>query len=325
MNNINKKALIFGITGQDGAYLSKLLLEKSYIISGTSRNVNSDKLLNFDYLHIKDNINMHSVSTSNYEEIYEIIKKIEPDEIYNLSGQSSVASSFKKPQDSFESISLGNLHILEAIRKINSSIKFYNACSGECFGDTDGKAVNENSPFKPCSPYAIAKLSTYWQVKLYRKAYNLFACSGILFNHESPLRPKGFVTRKIISTAVKIANGSNEKLILGDLSIKRDWGWAPEYVNAMWMMLQLSSADDFVISTGISSSLEMFVTIVFEKLGLNWKEHVIVDKDLFRPSEIQSNRGDSSKAEKNLGWKATYSISEIAQSMIDNEKKDFRQ
>ena len=214
---------------------------------------------------------------------------------------------------------------VEAIRKINSSIKFYNACSGECFGDTDGKAVNENSPFKPCSPYAIAKLSTYWQVKLYRKAYNLFACSGILFNHESPLRPKGFVTRKIISTAVKIANGSNEKLILGDLSIKRDWGWAPEYVNAMWMMLQLSSADDFVISTGISSSLEMFVTIVFEKLGLNWKEHVIVDKDLFRPSEIQSNRGDSSKAEKNLGWKAKYSISEIAQSMIDNEKKDFRQ
>ena len=239
-----------------GGSYSKLLLEKSYIVSGTSRNINNKKLLNFDYLHIKDNIDMHSVFTSSYEDIYKIIKKISPDEIYNLSGESSVASSFQNPQDSFESISLGNLNILEAIRKIDSNIKFYNACSGECFGDTDGKAVNENSPFKPCSPYAIAKLSTYWQVKLYRKAYNLFACSGILFNHESPLRPKGFVTRKIISTAVKIANGSSEKLILGDLSIKRDWGWAPEYMQGFYKAMKSQKINDYIIATGKIISLK---------------------------------------------------------------------
>jgi GDPmannose 4,6-dehydratase len=318
---MKNSALIFGISGQDGAYLSKLLLEKGYIVSGTSRNIKLNGLSNLDYLGIKNNIRSYSVSPTNYKDVFDVIKKTKPDEIYNLSGQSSVGLSFEKPKETFESIVLGNFYILEAIRDINPKIKFYNACSGECFGNTDDNAASESSPFKPCSPYAIAKLSTFWQTKLYRDAYQLFACSGILFNHESPLRSMRFVTQKIISTAVKIASGSDEKLVLGNISIKRDWGWAPEYVDAMQRMMQIDKADDFIIATGTSHSLEDFIAITFEKLNMDWKDHVIVDKKLYRPSEIQSNRGDASKASRILGWNATNTISNIIQSMLNDARK----
>jgi GDPmannose 4,6-dehydratase len=318
---MSKKALIFGISGQDGAYLSRLLVEKSYQVYGTSRDAELNTFSNLDYLGIKDDIQFYSSSPDDFKSIFDVIQKVAPDEIYNLSGQSSVGLSFEQPKVSFESIALGTLYVLEAIRDINPDIKFYNACSGECFGNTDGNAVAENSVLKPCSPYAIAKSSAYWQVRLYREAYRLFACSGMLFNHESPLRPERFVTRKIVSAAVRIANGRDERLMLGDLSIERDWGWAPEYVDAMWRMLQLDSADDFVIATGISSSLERFVSIAFERLGLNWEDHVEVNKSLYRPSEIRSNRGDASKAEELLNWKPSYAITEVIESMLDAEQK----
>jgi len=292
-------------------------------VFGTSRDAETNDFSNLNYLEIKDDIKLYSASPSDFKNIFGVIQKVAPDEIYNLSGQSSVGLSFEQPKVSFESITLGTLYILEAIRDINPEIKFYNACSGECFGNTDGDAVTENSILKPCSPYAIAKSSAYWQVTLYREAYQLFACSGMLFNHESPLRPTRFVTRKIISSAVRIAHGSDERLMLGDLSIERDWGWAPEYVDAMWRMLQLDSADDFVIATGVSSSLEEFVSISFDRLGMNWEDHVDVNEKLFRPSEIRSNRGNASKAKKILNWKASYSITEVIQSMLDAEQKNF--
>jgi GDPmannose 4,6-dehydratase len=318
---MNKKALIFGVSGQDGAYLSQLLLEKSYQVFGASRDAELNEFSNLKYLNIKNDVQYYSASPDDFKSIFDVIQKVAPDEIYNLSGQSSVGLSFEQPKVSFESIALGTLYILEAIRDINSDIKFYNACSGECFGNTDGNAVTENAILKPCSPYAIAKSSAYWQVRLYREAYRLFACSGMLFNHESPLRPERFVTRKIVSAAVRISNGSNERLMLGDLSIERDWGWAPEYVDAMWRMLQLNDADDFVIATGVSSSLESFVSITFEQLGLNWKDHVDVNEKLFRPSEIRSNRGNSSKAKRVLGWNATNSLKEVIVLMLDAEQK----
>ncbi len=318
---MSKKALIFGVSGQDGAYLSKLLLEKSYQVFGTSRDAEANDFSSLEYLKVKNDVQFYSASPNDFKSIFDVIQKVLPDEIYNLSGQSSVGLSFEQPKVSFESIALGTLYVLDAIRDINPDIKFYNACSGECFGNTDGNAATENAIFKPCSPYAIAKSSAYWQVRLYREAYNLFACSGMLFNHESPLRPERFVTRKIISTAVRIAHGSDERLLLGDLSIKRDWGWAPEYVDAMWRMLQLDNADDFVIATGVSSSLEQFVSIAFDRLGLNWKDHVDIDPALYRPSEIRSNRGNASKAKKILGWTASLEIAEVIQSMLDAEQK----
>jgi len=318
---MNKKALIFGISGQDGAYLTQLLLEKSYQVLGTSRDAETNDFSNLNYLGIKDDIKLYSASPSDFKSIFGLIQKVAPDEIYNLCGQSSVGLSFEQPKESFESIVLSNFNILESIRKINPKIKFYNACSSECFGNIDGDAASEDTKFNPCSPYAIAKLLTYWQTKLYRDAYDLFACSGLLFNHESPLRTVHFVTQKIISTASRIANGSNEKLVLGDISVKRDWGWAPEYVDAMWRMLQIDRADDFVIATGISHSLEDFISIVFSQLNLDWKKHVVIDKKFYRPSEIKSNQGDASKASSILEWNAIYTLSDIIESMLNAAKK----
>jgi GDPmannose 4,6-dehydratase len=220
-----------------------------------------------------------------------------------------------------ESISIGTLTLLEAIRFSEMPIRFYNAGSSECFGNINGAAANEKTSFAPRSPYAVAKSAAYWQTANYREAYGLFGCTGILFNHESHFRPERFVTRKIVSAACRIAAGSNETLRLGDISIKRDWGWAPEYVKAMWLMLQQEQADDFVIATGEAHSLQDFVASVFEASNIDWKDHVEIDDHLKRPAEIGANRGDPGKAEKQLGWQPKYFMPDVVKFMVDAERR----
>ncbi len=319
-----KKALIFGISGQDGTFLSKFLLTKDYEIHGTTRNLKKHTLQNLHLIKIFNNVKIHTIDPTKLDIVKNIIKELKPDEIYNLSGQSSVSKSFLTPQDTFYSIAKVSLNILESIKSLNFKCRFYNASSSECFGDTGDVSSNEKTNFNPCSPYGVAKSSAFWLTKNYRDAYDLFACSGILFNHESPLRPKKFVTKKIVRTAVKIYFGEKTKLVLGDLSIKRDWGWAPDYVEAMWLILQNDNPEDFVISTGKLSSLEYFVEHVFIYLNLNWKENTCVDKKYFRPFELKSSYGDSQKAKSILGWEAKNKITDVIRNMVDFEIKNYQ-
>ncbi len=315
-----KVALIFGISGQDGGYLAKLLLSKNYHVHGVSRDVDSCVFVSLKALEIFDKVELHSASLTDFHTTINIIEKVKPDEIYNLSGQSSVGLSFIQPIETIESIIIGVTNILEALRFLNSKACFYNASSSECFGDTNNGCGNELTSFNPRSPYAIAKAAAHWQVANYREGYGLYACSGILFNHESPLRAPRFVTRKIISAVVRISMGSKEKLVLGDLSIHRDWGWAPEYVEAMWLMLQQNSPNDYVIATGKTYSLEDFVKFSFLEVGLNWEKFVDCDVKLFRPSEIKYSCGDATKASTQLGWRANYYLPDIIRHMVNAEK-----
>jgi GDPmannose 4,6-dehydratase len=317
----NKRALICGISGQDGAYLSHLLLSKGYEVYGTSRDAQMSSFQNLVQLGILDLVKLESVALNDFRSILQTIVKVKPDELYNLAGQSSVGLSFQQPVETLESIIIGTLNILEAIRFVGLPIKFYNASSGECFGDTRGDAADEMTPFCPRSPYAVAKAAAFWEVANYREAYDLFACSGILFNHESPLRPERFVTKKIVSAACRIASGSTEKLHLGDISISRDWGWAPEYVEAMWLMLQQDKPDDYVIATGESYSLEKFVKVAFECVGLDWRDHVISDPTLYRLTEIMMGKGNPAKAQRQLGWKAKYKMHDVVKKMVQHEQK----
>ncbi len=320
MANSKKRALIFGISGQDGAYLSALLLKKNYAVYGTSRDAEMASFANLKKLGLRDRVSISSTAMADFRSVLQTIERAEPDEIYNFSGQSSVGLSFEQPTETMESITQGTLNILEALRTIGGNMRLYNASSGECFGDTEGIAANEDTAFKPCSPYAVAKAATRWLVSLYRQAYGSFSCSGILFNHESPLRPARFVTRKVVASATRIAAGSKERLTLGNLSIRRDWGWAPEYVDAMWRMMQLDQPEDLVIATGQANSLEDFVATAFSQLGLDWRDHVDIDKALFRPSEIQCGVGDASRAQKILGWQAQKRMLDVVAAMIDAER-----
>jgi GDPmannose 4,6-dehydratase len=315
-----KKALICGVSGQDGAFLAKLLLDKGYKVYGASRDAQINSFNNLARLSLRDRIHLTSVTLNDFRSVLQALMKIQPDEVYNLAGQSSVALSFEQPVETMDSVSIGTLNLLEAIRFSDLPIKFYNAGSSECFGDTNGEAANEKTPFAPRSPYAVAKSAAFWEVANYREAYTLFACTGILFNHESCLRPERFVTKKIVSAACRIAAGSIEKLHLGDIDIKRDWGWAPEYVEAMWLMLQQDRADDYVIATGIANSLRNFVAIAFESVGLDWNEHVVIDPRLIRPAEIAANRGDPAKAGRLLGWKARHYMPDVVRLMVDAER-----
>jgi GDPmannose 4,6-dehydratase len=313
-----KTALICGVSGQDGAYLSKLLLDKGYKVYGGSRDAQSSNFDNLRKLSILGQIELLSISVHDFRSVLQVIMKIKPDEIYNLAGQSSVALSFEQPVETLESISVGTLNLLEAIRFSGLGIKLYNAGSSECFGNTT-EAVDENTPFRPRSPYGVAKATAFWEVANYREAYNLFACTGILFNHESPLRKERFVTKKIISTACRIAAGSNEKLILGNINIYRDWGWAPEYVEAMWLMLQQDKPEDFVIATGETMSLKDFVTTTFEYLNLSIENHVSFDEDLLRPTDIEKGFANPMKAKKMLNWEAKIKSKNLVKLMIDCE------
>jgi GDPmannose 4,6-dehydratase len=243
----------------------------------------------------------------------------EPHEVYHLAGQSSVGLSFEQPVETLESIALSTLNLLEAIRFLGRPIRYYSAGSSECFGDNGDAASNENTPFRPRSPYAVAKAAAFWQVANYREAYGLFACSGILFNHESPLRPERFVTQKIVRTACRIAAGSAETLHLGNLEIHRDWGWAPEYVHAMWLMLQQPTPQDFVIATGVTYPLADFVAETFQCLGLDWRQHVISDPSLMRPTDLRISRANPARAETVLGWKARLLMPDVVRAMVTAE------
>ena len=313
------RALVCGVSGQDGAYLAQLLLCKGYEVWGTSRDAQATSFSNLTLLGIKDRVKLVSMASNDFRSVLTTLKRSEPDEVYFLSGQSSVGLSFDQPVETLESITLGTLNLLEAVRFLEKRIKLYHASTSECFGDVGMTAANEDTPFHPRSPYAVAKASAHWLVANYREAYGLFACNGILFNHESPLRPTRFVTRKIIAAACRIAKGSKEKLELGRLDIVRDWGWAPEYVDAMWRMLQHEKADDFVISTGEVNSLEDFVSRSFDMQGLNWQEHVVSNSELFRPTDLSWSQGCSDKAEQLLGWRASARMSDVIRMMIEEE------
>lgn len=314
------RALICGVGGQDGAYLAQLLLGKGYEVWGTSRDAQITDFRNLKALQIERRVSLCSMAPTDFRSVLSALTRSMPDEVYFLAGQSSVGLSFEQPVETLESITVGTLNMLEAIRFLGGKIKLYHASSSECFGDVGQTPANEHTPFHPRSPYAVAKASAHWMVANYREAYGLFACSGILFNHESPLRPARFVTRKIVDAAVRIASGADEKLVLGRLDIVRDWGLAPEYVDAMWRMLQQDRPTDFVIATGVSVSLEDFVRDVFMNVGLDWREHVVTDQDLHRPSDIDWSQGDASRAKEWLGWEAKTKMPELAKLLVETAR-----
>jgi GDPmannose 4,6-dehydratase len=314
-----RRALICGVSGQDGAYLAQLLLGKGYEVWGTSRDAQTSTFSSLKKLGILDKVNTISMSLVDFRSVLQALSKIYPDEVYNLAGQSSVGLSFDQPVDTLESITLGTVNLLESIRFLNTNIRFYNAGSSECFGDIGGVPATENTAFRPKSPYAIAKAAATWQVDLYRQAYGLFACTGILFNHESPLRPERFVTRKIIAAACRISQGSGERLELGNIEVRRDWGWAPEYVDAMWRMLNHDKPQDFVIATGVTQSLRDFLTTAFDTVHLDWNDHVQTNPNLLRPSDPSEIGGVATKAKEILLWEPEFKGANLVRRLVKEE------
>lgn len=311
------KALICGIIGQDGAYLAQFLLGKGYEVIGTSRDAMAIPFGNLRHLGIRDQVQTVSMAVNDFRSVLHVLGKHAPDEVYNLAGQTSVGLSFEQPVEAMESIASGTLSLLEAIRFTNQSIRLYNAGSSECFGDTGKDPADENTPFRPRSPYAVAKASAHWLVRNYREAYSLKACTGILFNHESPLRQERFVTQKIVSAAARIAQGSDETLNLGNIDIVRDWGWVPDYVESMWRMLQINDSDDFVIATGRSVSLEYFINQAFGHFGLTWQQHTTTHPNQHRPSDIPVSRANPANAYQHLGWCPQVNVDEVIARMCD--------
>ncbi|AUG54569.1 GDP-mannose 4,6-dehydratase [Thalassospira marina] len=321
-----KRALICGVSGQDGAYLAQLLLSKGYQVWGTSRDAQVSSFANLERLGIRQDVHVLSMAQSDFRSVLDTLTRSEPDEIYFLSGQTSVGLSFDQPAESIESITVGTLNLLEAVRFLNKKIRVYHASSSESFGDIkQGVGATELTPFRPRSPYGVAKASAHWLVANYREAYGLFCCNGILFNHESPLRPTRFVTRKIVSAACRIALGSPERLILGRLDISRDWGWAPEFVDAMWRMLTQDEPDDYIIATGSTHSLEEFVANVFRCLGLDHRDHVDSNAEFYRPTEILYSAANPEKANQILQWKASVSFEQMIENLVDAEKLTMSQ
>ena len=306
-----KTALITGVGGQDGAYLAQLLLTKGYVVFGTSRDAGVSNFSSLTRLGILDQIKLLSMAPHDFKSTLKVISKVQPDEIYHLAGQTSVGLSFEQPSETIESITIGTLNILDALNFLKLPAKFYHASSSEIFGDTDGVSADEHTPFNPVSPYAVAKAAAHWLVRNYRESHSMFAVNGILFNHESELRPERFVTQKVVRAAYRIAQGSTEKLTLGALCISRDWGWAPEYVEAMWLMLQAEQADDFVIATGQANSLKDFVAQAFACYGLEWNQYVVHDDQLMRPNENAWSQGNPAKAKQLLGWQATKKMNDV--------------
>ena len=310
-------ALICGVSGQDGAYLAQLLLNVGYRVFGTSRDAQVGGTSNLARLGLVGRVTILSMASNDFRSVLQVLDKVRPDEIYNLAGQSSVGLSFDQPVETLESHAVATLNLLESLRFMKLGARFYSAGSSECFGDAGDQAANEDTPFRPRSPYAVAKATAFWEVANYREAYGLFACTGILFNHESPLRPERFVTQKIVRAAVRIAAGSGERLKLGNLDIWRDWGYAPEYVDAMHRMLQQSQPQDFVIATGQTSSLQDFVGAAFGHFGLDWRDHVDSDAGLLRPSDLRVSRADPSRAARVLGWHAQAGMLDVVKRMVE--------
>jgi len=315
------KALITGITGQDGSYLAELLLDKGYEVHGIVRRSSIFNRDRIDHLykdpHLpKTRFFLHYGDLSDSGQLTNLIYNIKPDEIYNLGAQSHVRVSFDLPEYTGDVTALGTTRILEAIRRSGIKTKFYQASSSEMFGAAP-PPQNENTPFNPRSPYATAKVYSYWMVKNYRHGYNLFACNGILFNHESPRRGKSFVTRKITISSAEIMAGKKKKIYLGNLDAKRDWGYAPEYVEAMWLMLQQDTPDDYVIGTGETHSVKEFLEGAFSYLDLDWNEYVEIDPKYFRPTEVEVLKADPSKAKRILNWTARISFEDLIKIMVD--------
>ena len=310
-----KIALICGVNGQDGSYLAQFLLSKGYEIFGTSRDVQGSSFSNLHKLNIQNQVKCLSMVPEDFRSVLVALRASDPDDVYYLAGQSSVGLSFEQPAETIQSITIGTLNLLEACRMMTKNLRLYHAGSGECFGDTKGEPATELTPFYPMSPYAVAKSSAHWLVNNYRDAYDLFACTGILFNHESPLRPERFVTQKIIRAVQRISNGSQEKLRLGRLDICRDWGWAPEYVEAMWLMLQQHKPEDYVIATGQTITLEEFVNVAFNQAQLDWRKYVVSDPSLFRPTDLEVGRANPGKAWQKLGWKSSTQGIEVVKKM----------
>ncbi|KGF71876.1 NAD-dependent dehydratase [Neosynechococcus sphagnicola sy1] len=309
------KALICGISGQDGAYLAQLLLSQGYEVWGTSRDAQMSSFTNLHRLGIREQVKLASMSLIDFRSVLQVLMRVQPQEVYNLAGQSSVGLSFEQPVETLESIATGTLNLLEAIRFTQAPIKLYNAGSSECFGNS-AIAADETTPFRPRSPYAVAKAAAFWEVANYREAYGLFACSGLLYNHESPLRPERFVTQKIVAAACRIAQGSPEKLHLGNIAIRRDWGWAPEYVQAMYLMLQQPDAEDYVIATGQSHTLEAFLATAFAVVNLDWHPYVVLDPTFLRLTDIEIGQGNPAKAHQQLGWQAQLKMPAVVEQMM---------
>lgn len=310
------RALICGVSGQDGAYLAQWLLDHGYEVCGTSRRLGPHD--NLVRLGIADRVRLLVLDSIELTAVANCLEAASPDEIYHLAGQSSVGASFTEPVASWQSIAISTQNLLEAVRRRGKG-RLFVASSSECFGDTGDAAANETTPFHPCSPYAVAKAAAYWLTATYRRVYGLHASSGILFNHESPLRPEYFVTRKITAAVSRIAAGSQERLGLGNLNVKRDWGWAPEYVEAMWLMLQQSRPDDYVIATGECRLLRDFVATAFATVGLDWRDHTDLDPTLGRPTDPTTARANPTKVRTVLGWHARRTMTDVARLMVRGE------
>lgn len=312
-------ALIAGITGQDGAYLARHLLAAGYRVVGTSRDAQTCDLERLTRLHIRQDVELLSLAPNDFRSVLKVLASVQPDEVYNLAGQTSVGLSFDQPVECMESIAGGTLNFLEVIRYLAAPTRFFSAGSSECFGNTRGEPADETSPFQPRSPYAVAKSTAFWQVANYREAYGIFCCTGILANHESPLRPLRFVTQKIIQGVRRIQRGEATQLVLGNLEVSRDWGWAPEYVQAMHRMLQAPTAQDYLIASGQSSSLRQFVDLAFAAAGLNAADHLVSDTALLRPSDLSYSALNPARIAAELGWRATTSLATIVEKMHRDE------
>lgn len=316
-----KTALITGGSGQDGAYLTKLLLEKGCRVVITTRSAAPDRAL--DNLHrlgvtATGQVVVKTLALEDDKGVQAFLEALAPDEIYHLAGQSSVGRSFARPKETFTGTAVGCLNLLEAVRVLGLPVRFLNASSGDCFGDTGGMAATEDTLFQPRSPYAAAKAASFWQTRIYREAYGIHACSAILFNHESPLRPEQFVTGKIIHTVVDIAAGRASELRLGSIEIQRDWGWAPEYVEGMWKMVRQDEPEDCILATGKTFALREFVEQAFAFFGLNWRKYTVADSGLLRPADILIVRADPGRAARRLGWKAAFTMPDVVRRMIED-------
>jgi len=316
-----KTAIITGITGQDGAYLSKLLLEKDYKVVGITRNLQSGSLNGLSFLGVENDVELVEANVFDLSNIIRLLEKYKPEELYNLAAQSSVGLSFEQPIGTLEYNIISVANILEAVRIINRDIKFYQSSSSEMYGNVDKNTlpIDENFIIHPASPYAISKAAAHWISVNYREAYKLFISSGILFNHESVLRRQNFVTKKIISSALKIKKNELDVLKVGNTSIMRDWGYAPEYIKVMWQMLNVNTPGDYIICTGEAHTLQEFIDKVFIQLNLDPKKHVQFDEKLYRPVELEIIYGNPQKAESELKWNYTMSFDELIQKLIEDE------
>ena len=314
---MSKRALITGITGQDGSYLAELLLEQGYDVVGMVRRSST---VNFERItHLMDDVEFAAGDLLDQMSMIEVLQKHRPEEVYNLAAQSFVQTSFGQPVLTGETTALGVTRLLDAIRMVDESIRFYQASSSEMFGKVHEVPQSETTPFHPRSPYGVAKVYGHWITVNYRESYDLHASSGILFNHESPRRGLEFVTRKITHGVAQIALGQATELRLGNLDAKRDWGFAGDYVEAMWRMLQQEAPDDFVICTGVTHSVREFCELAFGRAGLDYEDHVVVDERFFRPAEVDLLVGDAAKAEAQLGWKPRTTFSQLVEMMVDND------